>query len=139
MLPQFLKWSEHSVFVGAKTIWCILRANLCFSRTVLESGTNLPYGLALRKSCMNGTGAASFSKSVRLSQSRTPLCKLGSMCDLSYPWIQERWNVYCTEVTFTEEVSDGSSEARAIWAARYSVGVSLHTFLNTRQKYAASL
>jgi hypothetical protein len=92
---------------------------------------------------MNGTSAASFSKSVRLSQSRTPigltLCKLGSMCDLSYPWIQERWNVYCTEVTFVGEDSDGSSEARAIWAARYPVGVILHTFLNTRQKYAASL
>ncbi len=92
---------------------------------------------------MNGTGAAVFSKSVRLSQSRTPiglrLDKLGSMCDLSYSWIQERWNVYCTEVTFIAEVFEGSSGACAIWVARYSVGVTLHTFLNTRQKYAASL
>jgi hypothetical protein len=92
---------------------------------------------------MNGTGVASFSKSMRLSQSRTPielrLCKPGSMCDLSYPWIQERWNVYCTEVTFVGEASAGSWEAWAIWAARYSVGVTLHIFLNTRQKYAASL
>ena len=24
-----------------------------------------------------------------------------SMCDSSYRWKQERWNVYCTEVTFT--------------------------------------